>query len=251
MVNHRLFMDTLPIAQHGQQIRTLLVEDDDELRHGLADYLRVHGIGVTDVASGIGFYQARREQRFDVAILDINLPDITGFALANELAAERRTGVIILTARTATADRIRGYAEGADLYLTKPVNGQELLLAIQNLAKRVTEAVDTGPEEPEIGPRWRLDRVQHRLIAPNEVEIPLTGREVMLLQFLADAGQGGTASRRFLASKLGYENLSAESRGLDALLRRLRMKASSVNCALPIRAIYARGISFSAPLDIM
>jgi DNA-binding response OmpR family regulator len=65
--------------QRATAIRVILVEDDHDLRHGIADYLRLQAIDVTDVASGIGFYTALIRNDFDVAILDVNLSDVSGF----------------------------------------------------------------------------------------------------------------------------------------------------------------------------
>ncbi len=118
-------------------ISVVLVEDDHDLRHGIADYLRLQAIDVTDVASGIGFYTALNHNDFDEAILDVNLPDVSGFELARAASSGKRMGVIMLTARANREDRINGYEHGADLYLTKPVDGEELALAIGNLARRI------------------------------------------------------------------------------------------------------------------
>lgn len=99
---------------HG--IRVILVEDDHDLRQSVADYLRLRKIDVTEVASGIELYKALRQERYDIAVLDVNLPDVSGFDLARDLASQKDMGVILLTARTGRDDRVRGYAGGADLY---------------------------------------------------------------------------------------------------------------------------------------
>jgi len=95
-------------------------------------------MGVNPAATA--FYTTLMEGDFDVAILDVNLPDVSGFELARVISSSRPMGVIMLTARTGRDDRIKGYEEGADLYLTKPVDGEELALAIANLARRVRSA---------------------------------------------------------------------------------------------------------------
>jgi len=238
----------------GESIRAVLVEDDHDLRQGLADYLRLSGVEVRDVASGLDLYRALRLEDFDIAILDVNLPDASGFDLARELSAERGMGLILLTARTGRDDRIRGYAEGADLYLTKPIDGQELLLAVRNLARRVLDGASARPATPDgRGPgaaavaAWRLDTLRHCLVPPSDGPIQLSGRELMLLEFLAQA-QGATVSRTTLAEHLGYGASGAEGRGFDAVLRRLRRKAADRGLDLPLRAIHAIGIRFAAPL---
>lgn len=237
----------------GESIRAILVEDDHDLRQGLADYLRLSGVDVRDVTSGLELFRTLRVESFDVAILDVNLPDSSGFDLARELSAERGMGLILLTARTGRDDRIRGYAEGADLYLTKPIDGQELVLAVRNLARRVHGGV-AGSQPAAAETRaaaapapWRLDMLRHCLVPPHSDPIQLSGRELMLLEFLA-AAEGATVTRAALAEHLGYDTTAAEGRGLDAVLRRLRRKVADRDLELPVRAMHAIGVRFSAPL---
>jgi DNA-binding response OmpR family regulator len=239
----------------SRAMRVVLVEDDHDLRQGLADYLRLSGITVVDVASAAAFYKALRREDFDIAILDVNLPDISGFELARDISAERRPGVIILTARTGREDRIQGYAEGADLYLTKPVDGEELVLAVRNLARRVQQSEIGDEERPQDADParaslpWRLELRHYRLVSPEGRVMQLSGREVMLIEHMAQA-QGTTVSRTTLATLLGYDIRSPENRGLDAVLRRLRHKAQDIGMELPLHAVHAVGIRFSEALTI-
>ena len=134
------------------------------MRAGLADYLRLSGSIVTEASSGIAFYKAMRADRFDVAILDVNLPDTSGFELARDAAEDGQMGVVILTARAGRDDRVKGYGVGADLYLTKPVDGEELLLAVRNLTRRARKA-GAGPS-PAAHAAWRAAR-EDELRAPH------------------------------------------------------------------------------------
>jgi len=236
----------------GEAIRAILVEDDHDLRQGLSEFLRLSGIEVRDVPSGLELYRALRLEDFNVAILDVNLPDSSGFDLVRELSAERGLGLILLTARTGRDDRIRGYAEGADLYLTKPIDGQELVLAVRNLARRVQNAAADHPaaiatRSPGPAAAWRLDMLRHCLVPPHSDPIQLSGREVMLLEFLAQA-EGATVPRATLAAQLGYGADGGEGRGFDAVVRRLRRKVADRGLDLPLRAIHAIGVRFAAPL---
>ncbi|MFC3636964.1 response regulator transcription factor [Camelimonas fluminis] len=233
-------------------VRTLLVEDDEDLRQGLADYLRLSGVDVTEAGSGVGFYRALRGGDFDVAILDVNLPDVSGFELARDLAPGRGVGVIMLTARAGRDDRMRGYAEGADIYLTKPVDSEELLHVTRNLARRVRDArapqQELADEAPPQG--WRLDARRQQLEAPDGAVISLSGRELMLLERMALA-DGATVPRLALAQHLGYGDASVESRSLDAVLRRLRQKSADGGVDLPLRAVHAVGLRFTGRLTLV
>lgn len=229
--------------------RILLVEDDDELREGLAENLRLNGMEVTEADCGTAFHKAMRSAAFDVAILDVNLPDANGFELAASIAEDRQCpGVIMLTARTGQADRIRGYAGGADLYMTKPVVGEELLLAVRNLVRRMNS--HKARSRTAGHGRWQLNARLYRLTAPDGRTIELSGRETMLLEQFAGAN-GAPISRQTLADIMGYGTPSAEKRGLDAALRRLRQKMIEAGVEPPIVGVQNIGIRFIAPLVLV
>ncbi|MEO1985479.1 MAG: response regulator transcription factor [Martelella sp.] len=226
---------------HG--IRILLVEDERDLRQSFADYLTMRGNTVTEASSGLEFYRALRKQKFDVAIIDVNLTDISGFELAEELAKETEgVGIVMLTARAGREDRISGYSAGADLYLTKPVDGDELLLAVNNLARRLSEKTSVA-----LAP-WKLDTVGYTLTAPNGTRIELTGRELDFLKLLADGG-GNPVSRAVLSAELGYDD-RPEARGIDAIIQRLKHKAGAIDMDLPIKTIRLVGTSFTATVEV-
>lgn len=241
----------MPTHAHGLEAqpaptRILLVEDDDELREGLAENLRLSGMSVTEANCGGAFHAARRKARFDVAIIDVNLPDENGFDLAaNMLDDNPAPGVILLTARTGQADRIRGYAEGADLYLTKPVAGEELLLAVRNLAKRV-RSQEPPPVDSAVG-GWLLDMLMRRLVASDGRFLELSGREIWLIEQFVDTN-GDVLSRQSLSEGLGYGVPGPKNRALDAVLRRLRLKFDELGLGQPIVSVNNLGIRFVDPL---
>ncbi|MGV0908149.1 response regulator transcription factor [Martelella sp. FOR1707] len=234
-------------------VRILLVEDDEDLRQSLAEYLKLSGYDVTEASSGLECYRALRNATFEVAIIDVNLPDCSGFELVSDLAGEAEgRGIILLTARTGRDDRVRGYQQGADLYLTKPVDGLELVLAIRNLVRRLPEprkAGDDADVAQSTNQTWRLDRLNYVLTAPDDIGIDLTGREMQLMAILVEA-RGDPVSRSKLASELGYDD-KPETRGIDAIVHRLKQKAASSNVDLPIKSIRSIGISFAATTEVV
>lgn len=249
------------MPQNERAIRVILVEDDADLRQSIADYLRLQAIDVTDVATGIAFYTALMAGEFDIAILDVNLPDVSGFELARAVSTQKRMGIIMLTARTNREDRLHGYKHGADLYLTKPADSEELVLAIANLARRIRpqaslielEEATGKPASPEAATEqsaWILDQQRGRLISPQGVQILLSGRETMLVELLARA-TGATVSRQALDALLGNSSSDPESRRLDAALRRLRMKARAAGADLPLHAVHAVGMRFIGTLHLV
>ncbi|WP_429119178.1 response regulator transcription factor [Ensifer sp. KUDG1] len=229
-------------------VRVILIEDDFDMRQGLTDFLRLNAFAVTAVGNGKEFDQAFGTETFDVAVVDVNLPDINGFELARVISETTNVGIIMLTARTMRDDRLRGYAEGANLYLTKPVDGDELVYAIKNLAGRIKQSV-TSPVQREHGPNWAYDRVAQRLVSPQGTAVTLSGREARLLLKLAEE-HGKVVSRTALAHAMGYQDTSLESRSIDAVLRRLRSKARDAGMELPIHVVHALGFHFAGGIEL-
>lgn len=238
----------------SHDFRIILVEDDHDLRQSIADYLRLRKIHVTEVASGIELYKALRQERYDIAVLDVNLPDVSGFDLARDIASQKDMGIILLTARTGRDDRVRGYADGADLYLTKPVDGEELTLAIVNLGRRVRHAADdrrrTGPNATSEGAQWRLDRQSQLLHADNGTSVKLSAREVMLLEHLARCPDV-TVSRDEISSLFSDAQLHPESRRIDAALARLRAKLKAGGMDLPLQVVHSAGLRLLGTIEVL
>ncbi|MDW5317155.1 response regulator transcription factor [Rhizobium sp. PL01] len=230
-------------------VRLILVEDDFDLRQGLTDFLRLNAFAVTAVANGREFDQAFATEMFDVAIVDVNLPDTNGFDLTRLISGKTNIGIIMLTARTMREDRLKGYAEGANLYLTKPVDGDELVFAIRNLAGRIKQAGGTSSARSESGPNWYYDGTAQRLVSPQGTAIILSGREAKLLVKLAEE-KGRVVSRAVLSRAMGYPETSLETRSIDAVLRRLRSKARDAGIALPIHVTHALGFHFAGAIDL-
>jgi DNA-binding response OmpR family regulator len=241
-------------------VRVIFLEDDHVLRRSLTDFLSLNSISVVDVASIAAFRKAISEQEFDIALVDLGLPDGSGFDVARQLQGST-LGLIIITARAGRAERLQGYQEGADLFFTKPVDGTELVLAIRNLARRVTglqvahSSASQHPAQRRAASKaateqkeWHLDLTGHRLLAPSGTMIKLSGREAAFIGRLAQAG-GNVVSRDHLAAALGYKHVDTESRRVDAVLRRLRHKAREADVELPVHAVHSQGFRFSGQLS--
>jgi DNA-binding response OmpR family regulator len=121
-------------------VKVIVVDDDVDLREGLVECLRLAGFEAIGVGSALNFYQALSTTCFDVAVLDVNLPDADGYSIARFLSERTNLGIVFMTGRGRKDDRIAGFRCGADLYFVKPVSAQELSLAIANLARRLRAA---------------------------------------------------------------------------------------------------------------
>ena len=227
--------------------RVVIIEDDRDLRESIIRFLSVAGVEAEGVGSVLEFYETVVTRNFDVAVVDINLPDQSGFTLADYLRRNTDLGIIIITARDGLEDRVRGYGAGADLYLVKPVNMPELAAALINLTRRRRER--SAPVAPPAA-QWTLEGTSWTLVSPLGVRVPLSGQERTLITCLVEA-HGESVTRTDLCTALGYDAADAESRALDSLVQRLRRKIeSSTGRPAPLESGYRRGYGFSGLLHM-
>ncbi|NVK35369.1 MAG: response regulator transcription factor [Rhodobacteraceae bacterium] len=218
----------------------VLVEDNVQLRDSIADFLAVDGFDVTTVGSAVELYQVITEKQFSVAVVDINLPYHDGFAITRYLAREQLCAVIITSVRDSIEDRVEGYRSGADIYMVKPVQPQELSAAIERLQKK--ERTIEPQSKPDTQ-SWLLDAEKLCLWTPNNKVISLSRREALVLGCLLDAN-GAVVSRSTLQTLL--EEADEAHRGrLDTLLSRLRQKIRrEAGVEIPIVTLHNAGYSF-------
>ena len=234
----------------AEQIRIIIVEDDHVLRESLIEYLTLVGYQVVGAGSGREFYRALDAGSYDIAVIDVGLPDQSGLVLADYLRVNTSMGIIILTARDGEEDQHSGYEAGADLYLTKPVSTRVLASAIAKLSKRLFQPLTPAHREETSG-SWILDQTSWVLLTPQNISIELTSLELEFLKLLTKSS-GGAASRELLIQQL-YPNRTDDysGRALDALVRRLREKISSVpGRSNPVKSSYGVGFCFAEPLAI-
>jgi len=200
-------------------MRVLIVEDDPELAALLRDGLRAQRIDPTVAAT----FAAGREQAvltsFDVIILDVRLPDGTGFALCGELRRQGvTTPVLMLTALDAVDDRVRGLEFGADDYLTKPFAFRELVARVKALARRrpaLTPAVHHVAD-------LEVD-IAARQVRRGGRPVTLSAKEFALLElFVTHAGQ--VLDRATITAHVWDDNHDPFTNVLEVLVRRLRRK---------------------------
>ncbi|WP_396189717.1 response regulator transcription factor [Flavobacterium sp.] len=153
----------------------VLVEDNDELRESIVDALSSSGHKVVAQDCAEALPEAAALSGFDLIIIDINLPGENGFSLSQRIRkAHADVGIIIMTARNESRDKKEGYASGADIYMTKPLELEELLAAIQSLGRRLTKSSLDNYE-------LSLDR-HHMTISNSQGQsLPLTSSEMSLL----------------------------------------------------------------------
>ena len=194
----------------------LVVDDDARLRQLLHRYLVQNAYLVTMAADAVEAKARAKSMAFDLMVVDIMMPGQDGLSLTEELRGESEVPILLLTARGAPEDRIRGLEAGADDYLPKPFEPRELLLRIATILRRVQAA--RTDDIVRFGP-FTFNRRSAEL-RRNEDTIHLTTGEISLLQALA-AKPGRAISR----AELGDKGVVAGSdRAVDVQMARLRRK---------------------------
>ncbi len=202
-------------------MRVLVVEDDPMLRDGLIDLLQGAGHEVTAVTDGAAGFQAGREEAFDLVVLDLMLPKLDGLEVCQRLRTVRPgLPILMLTARGAEEDKVKGLKAGADDYVTKPFGVRELLARVEAFERRIQSV----PSEPEIieadGCRFDLGRCEAQ--RDDEI-ISLTAREVGILRWL-HRHQKRSISRAELLENVWGTVGSLQTRTVDMTIAKLRQK---------------------------
>ena len=212
----------------------LVIDDDDRLRELLKAFLKKNKFKVSTSANAKNAKKLIKEFAFDLIILDVMMPDETGLELLQNLGNEFNTPVLLLTALDQTNDRINGLKSGADDYLTKPFDPEELLLRINNILKRTNFLQKQKIEKLRFG-LFDWDNNQKKL-NKNDQYIHTTNFENDLLTALTD-NQGEYLDRTELGKLL---KINSNSRSIDVGITRLRKKIEE-NPGRPQFLINARG----------
>jgi DNA-binding response OmpR family regulator len=202
----------------------LFIEDDTAIRTALRLALEDEGYTVHEAKDGVDGLAKFSELNPDLVLLDLRLPDISGFEVCRQLRQHSIVPIIMVTAQTDTHDLVAGLEAGADDYVTKPVVAKELAARIRAALRR-TQLVEPNPIGGSHIQRFgdvELDRQLH-VVTKNGIELSLTKTEFNLLFEFADH-PGMVMSRDQLLERVwGYEYLG-DSRLVDAHIRRLRVK---------------------------
>lgn len=199
-------------------MRLLLVEDEADLLQSLAKALREEGYAVDTAADGEeGLYKAESWD-YDAVVLDILLPKLDGWEVLRRLRKTKPTPVLMLTARDASRDRVRGLDTGADDYLVKPFDLPELLARLRALIRRCAGQAVACIELGDV-----LLDTRSRTVTRGGADVALTAREYALLEFLA-LHRGEVITRTALYEHLFGEDESTLSNLLDVHVSNLRKK---------------------------
>jgi two-component system alkaline phosphatase synthesis response regulator PhoP len=225
--------------------KLLLVEDEDALAMGLEYNLSEEGYLVKRAANGKEALEYLESDHFDLVILDIMLPYIDGFKIAEKIRTDDpQLPILMLTARTGIQDRVRGLESGADDYLPKPFHLEELLLRIQGMLKRKAWYISSSSTKPVV--RFGKNEINFQTYTANngKYTLVLTSREAMIMKYLTDH-KNRIISRKELLEEVWHIDAEIETRTVDNFIARLRKYFEpNPNKPIYIKSVRSAGYMF-------
>ena len=200
-------------------MRILLIEDDDKVSRAVATGLEAERFAVDRVGNGLDGLHTAREVSYDLIILDLMLPGLSGTELLTRLRqTNTEVPVLVLTARDAVSDKIANFEAGADDYLTKPFAFAELAVRVKALLRRGTTSRDNIIRIADL----EINRVRHQVWRGGQ-SIKLTSKEYSLIEYLA-INTGRVVSRSMIVEHVWDQSFEGLTNIVDVYVRQLRSK---------------------------
>jgi two-component system response regulator PhoP len=223
-------------------MRILLVEDEAPLRETLAARLKREGYAVDAASDGEEGQYMGREVPFDLAIIDLGLPKLSGMELVRDLREQQKKfPILILTARSSWQDKVEGLKAGADDYLVKPFHVEELLARINALLRRAAgwskPTLDCGPIVLDLAAQT---------VSVADAAVDLTSYEYKVLEYLM-LHAGELVSKADLTEHIYQQDFDRDSNVLEVFIGRLRKKLDPDGTLKPIETVRGRGYRFAIP----
>lgn len=206
----------------AEKKRILLVEDDDAVGYLLTEYLNMKGFDVSWAKHGKDALVKLDQTKYDLAVLDVMMPEMDGFTLAERINENfSELPFIFLTAKSLKVDVLKGFYLGAVDYLKKPIDEEELVIRIENLLSRLEKPVNTGKavEVFTIG-KYEFNSLNQELMVEGQ-KIKLTVKESELLKYLVDKGNQLCPHKDILI-KIWGKNDYFNKKSLNVFITRLR-----------------------------
>lgn len=211
------------MAREQKKATILLVEDEENLHDALKLNLELEGYEITSAYDGAAALKAIKDEYFDLIIMDIMLPHMDGIAVTETIRIQNNdVPILILSARNTSADRVLGLKKGADDYLVKPFNLEELLLRVEKLIhknKKLQDKVTVG-DTYEFGAN-HIDFKAQAAVTWNKQNISLSKKEIMLLKLLIENKNEVVTREKILQTVWGY-NVYPTTRTIDNFILSFR-----------------------------
>ena len=222
-----------------------LVEDEEDLRLNVAQFLEAQGFSVWTAASAEEFYRRLAVEDADLVIVDLGLPGEDGLGLIAHLNRRGRLPIIVMTARGAVQDRIAGLEAGVLHYFVKPVDLYELTAAIQAVLRQRSPVNRASSETGA----WVLVRSEAVVVTPAGVTVGLTSGELHLLEHLM-SNPDKVIAKSVLLEHFGQDAEQGDFHRIEVLVSRLRAKVTAAGQRLPLRAVFGKGLVFVGPCSV-
>jgi DNA-binding response OmpR family regulator len=218
--------------------KILFVEDDKNLAYILTEYLMMNDFEVTWAKDGKEAFAHLQKNHFDMCILDIMLPQLDGFSVAEEIRTNNKnTPFIFLTAKSLKIDKLKGFKSGCDDYITKPVDEEELIARIRVVLKRASKD-ETASTSLKMGKtEFQVDA--QRIVLPDKSDIQLTNKEAGVLHSLA-VNKNKIVRTDIILKSLWGANDFFNRRSMDVIISRLRKHLKN-DTSIIIKNVHSKG----------
>ncbi len=243
--------DTLATKIESRAMRIVVVDDDDELRALLVQYLSAAGFDVESAADGVALTALLKRGEPDLIVLDLMMPGEDGLSICRRLRAQSQVPILMLTAAGEAIDRVIGIEVGADDYMAKPFMPRELLARVRAILRRSSAPVARSAERVRYRfAGWVLDEYDCSLHSKLYGVQRLTGGEYRLLHALVSA-PGRVLSRDAIAQAMHGRPIDAFDRSIDVAVSRMRKKLSGSDTGPNlIKSLHALGYVFSGKVEV-
>lgn len=227
------------------KIQVLVVDDEWNMRNLLRIYLMKEGFEVKEASSGYEALSMMKQHSFDLLILDVMMPGMDGWQVCKAVRETETMPILMLTARSETKDKVHGLGLGADDYVTKPFEPEELLARVFSLLRRSMINQAHKLQESTINFHNLKINAEAREVHIHEESVDFTPKEFDLLLYLGKHSQR-TFSREELVERLwGYE-YTGEARVVDTHIKNIREKLQRAGLGYnPIQTVWGVGYKFS------
>jgi len=198
--------------------KILLVEDEENLRHIIASYLRKEGFAVVEAGDGEDALQKFTNDEFSLIVLDLMLPKKNGYDVCKSIRTQSQVPVLMLTARDTEHDELMGFSCGADEYITKPFSPDILMARIKSLLKRCNLLLETELQIEDLQLNYRQRTVHYK-----NQRVFLTPKEFELLYYLVNNRKIALSREQILNQVWGYDYYG-DTRTVDTHIKCLRAK---------------------------
>jgi two-component system, OmpR family, response regulator ResD len=232
-----------------QKIHVLVVDDEWNMRNLLRIYLSKSGFQVTEASGGSEALSLIKQASFDLILLDVMMPDMDGWDVCKKIRKVKQTPILMLTARTETQDKVHGFNVGADDYVVKPFEPEELIARVFALIRRSGMAEAQASPAETISYRGILIDSKSRQVFVNEQPVEYTPKEFELLRFMAEH-PNRAFSREVLLEQVWGEAYLGDIRTVDTHVKNIREKLRQAGLNdTPVQTVWGIGYKFHATQD--